>query len=614
MRTRILAVIITGVCFCAGAVRGEDAQEQVRRHYQRGEELYQQGKFKESQDEFQKALELSSRGGPAAVPEDSAATSEGVSVSEGSSVEDLLKDENDRVNMDYTDVPLASILQSFAYTYNLNIVPPKDIKERVTISLKDVTLDEALEAVLTSTGYSYYKKGNLIYVYPSVGPDEASLITSSFSLKYLTASDAQNLLAKSLSPKGDVKVNEVTNSLIIRDYKPVLEKIKELLDEIDTPPYQVLIEAKLVDISSSDLQNIGVTYSADYTAPGGFFQKEDETYEGTDEAKGTGNFPGTSSTLSGGQFKLDTFIMKHWNATATIDALVQDRKANILASPSIATLNGKEARIVIGEKVPYKEKTQTTTGTTETTKFIDVGVTLRVTPRISPDGNITMNVHPEVSSVSALLDAGPRITTREADVEIRVKDGQTIVIGGLIKNENNRNRSKVPVLGYLPVVGYLFGSLDTNIVQSELAVFITPHIIREKEAKKVMTYRKEEVFVNITGTGERAMVGVLFEKAQNLENNVGIESRRKDQETRLAEALDLYRTVASQFPGSDRADEALYRAGKLYYKFYRDQKAAKEMFQKLVEDYPRSPYYANSKYIVKVIQRREEKQQLKKKR
>jgi type IV pilus secretin PilQ/predicted competence protein len=578
----------------------------MKLHYQRGEEYYQQGMFKEAQDEFQKALELNSQA-------DAARAENGSTPSEGAQVDDLLKTGNDRVDMEYSDVPLTVILQSFASTYNLNIVPPKDIKERVTISLKDVTLDEALEAILTSTGYSYYKKGNLIYIYPSVGPDEASLITSSFALKYLTASDAQNLLAKSLSPKGDVKVNDVTNSLIIRDYKPVLEKIKTLLEEIDTPPYQVLIEAKLVDISSTDLQNIGVTYSADYTAPGGFFQKDDETYEGTDEVKGTGNFSGTSSTLTGGQFKLDTFLMKHWNATATIDALVQDRKANILASPSIATLNGKEARIVIGEKVPYKEKTQTTTGTTETTKFIDVGVTLRVTPRISPDGNITMNVHPEVSSVSALLDAGPRITTREADVEIRVKDGQTIVIGGLIKNENNRNRSKVPVLGYVPLVGYLFGSLDSNVVQSELAVFITPHIIKEADARKVMSYRKEEVYVNITGTGERAMVGVLFEKAQNLENNVGIESRRKDQGTRMAEALDMYRTIASQFPGSDRADEALYRAGKLYYKSFRDLKAARETFQKIVDDYPGSPYFASAKYIVKVIQRREEKLQKRKK-
>jgi hypothetical protein len=155
--------------------------------------------------------------------------------------------------------------------------------------------------------------------------------------------------------------------------------------------------------------------------------------------------------------------------------------------------------------------------------------------------------------------------------------------------------------------------LDSNIKQSDLAVFITPHIIKDAEAKKVMTYKKEEVYVNITGTGERAMVGVLFEKAQNLENNVGIESRRKNPGTRLAEALDMYRTVASQFPGSDRADEALYRAGKLYYRFYHDQQAAKGMFQKIVEDYPQSPYYSNAKYIVKVIQRREEKLQKKKK-
>lgn len=596
----ILLLIIISFCW-ERFVYSEDIQERVNQHYQMGNIYYQEGKYKEAQEEFQKAINL------AAQAEKEKTEVELPSV--GGEIEELLKTEQTRVNLEYKEVSLSTILQSFAYSYNLNIVPSKDIKEKVTISLKDVTLDEALEAILTSSGYAYYKKGNLIYIYPSVGPEEASLITASIALKYLQAAEAEDLVSKSLSPRGDIRVNEVTNSLLVRDYAPVLDKIKSLLEEIDTPPLQVLIEAKIVDITSKDLQNLGITYSARYEPGGGLFKHADSPYEGLDEVSGTISLAGPSSSLSGGQFKLDTFILKHWNVTATIDALVRDHKANLLASPSIATLNGKEARIVIGEKVPYKEKTQTTTGTTETTRFIDVGVNLRVTPQISPDGYITMLVHPEVSSVSALLDAGPRITTREADATIRVKDGETIVIGGLIKNEDTRSRSRVPLLGYLPIVGYLFGNKSVDLTQTELAVFITPHIMKEpEEIKKVKAFKRQEVYINISGSGERAMVNLLFEKAQNLELNRGIESRRKDKTTRIAEALDLYRTIASQFPGSDKSDEALYRAGKIYYWFYRDPKEAKGCFQRLTERYPESPYYSRAAYILRCIQKREERE------
>ena len=601
-----LIISLISLMLRAGFVYSEDIQERINQHYQMGSVYYQQGKYKEAQEEFQKALDLANQV--------EKKKTEAGSIFDVGEIEELLKTEQTRVNLEYKEVPLSTILQSLAYSYNLNIVPPKDIKERVTISLKDVTLDEALEAILISGGYSYYKKGNLIYIYPSVGPEEASLITTSIALKYLQAAEAEDLVSKSLSPRGDIRVNEATNSLIVRDYAPILNKIKSLLKEIDTPPLQVLIEAKIVDITSKDLQNLGVTYGVKYTEPGGLFKHSDSSYEGSDEVSGTISLAGPSSTLSGGQFKLNTFILKHWDVTATIDALVRDQKAHLLASPSIATLSGKEARIVIGEKVPYKEKTQTTTGTTETTRFVDVGVTLRVTPQVSPDGYITMVVHPEVSSVKALLDAGPQITTREADAVIRVKDGQTIVIGGLIKNEDTRSRSRIPLLGYLPIIGYLFGNKSVDSTQTELAVFITPHIMKEPgKIKKAKTFKREEVYVNISGVGERAMVNLLFEKAQNLELNRGIESRRKDKATRIAEALELYRTIASQFPGSDKADEALYRAGKIYYRVYRDFKGAKGCFERLTERYPESAYYSRAAYIVRSIQKREGKERLREK-
>lgn len=231
-----------------------------------------------------------------------------------------------------------------------------------------------------------------------------------------------------------------------------------------------------------------------------------------------------------------------------------------------------------------------------------MGTTLRVTPQISPDGYITMMVHPEVSSLIATLDAGPHIKTREADAIVRVKDGETIVIGGLIKNEDTRVRNKIPILGYIPIVGLLFGNRSTDITQTELAVFITPRIIKEPVGDKNLI-PTEETYISISGIGQRSLANTMFEKAQNLEFNRGIESRRKDEATRIAEALDSYRTIAAQFPANDKADESLYRAGKIYFWFYRDRAKALQMFKNLVENYPRSLYYSNSAYIVRSIEK-----------
>ena len=519
--------------------------------------------------------------------------------------------EDKRLSLDYKDADLPSVLKSLAYTYNLNLVSTKEIKGTITLTLNNVTVDEALEAILTVSGFSYHRKGNLIYLYPAAGTEDVGLVTTSFMLKYLTSDDASALLTKSLSPRGDIRVNAVNNSIVVRDYPPVLEKIQSLLDEIDTPPSQVLIEAKIVDIDSKDLQNLGSTFSATYTAPTGLFNSHGPDYRGPDQVGGTTSVTGPSSTVTGGQFKLTSFVLKNWNITAQIDALVQDQRADLLASPSIATLNGKEARIVIGEKVPYKEQTQTTTGTTQTTKFIDVGTTLRVTPQISSDGYITMVVHPEVSAVKSLtLDAGPYITTSEADCVVRVKDGETLVIGGLIKNARSHVRSRVPVLGYIPILGLAFGNKSVDAEQRELAVFITPHIIKSSADKKVIrSIDKDEVYVNIVGTGERALVNYLYGQARNMEANDGLESRRKDEKTRISGALDIYRQIYSQFPGNEKAPESLFKAGIIYYSYFRDYAGAKVSFSKLVEDYPDSRYAPKSKYLLKAIQRREERQQ-----
>ena len=509
------------------------------------------------------------------------------------------------ITLDYKDAELSSVLRSLSYSYGLNLVATKDIKGKVTVSLRGVTIDEALDAVLSVNGYAFTRKGNLIYVTPGPGLEGIDVVTVTIPLNYLTASEASELLQKVISSKGDIRVNEATNSLVITDFPSSIDKIKQVLKDIDIAPIQVLIEAKLVDITEKDYQNFGVTYTLDYKPAGdikGLFGRSTRYQE---ELAGSQSMAGPSATLSGGQLKITTLTFKGLSGTVTIDALIQDNKAHLLASPSIATLSGKEARIIIGERYPYKEKTQTTTGTTETTKFVDIGTTLRVTPQVSPDGWITMNVHPEVSSLTSSLDAGPRIATREADATIRVKDGETIIIGGLIKRQDDKTKGRIPILGHIPILGWLFTKASSDITSTELVVFITPHIIRTpEEMKAIEPTRQKEVAVNIEGIGERVVVNQLWEEARNLEKDEGLVSRRKDKETRMAEALDRYKQIATQFPGNEKADDALYRAGFITYNYFADLELAKKFFSQLVEGYPDSPYIGKSKRMVKHINKK----------
>jgi len=515
------------------------------------------------------------------------------------------------VTLDYKDAELASVLRALSYSFGLNLVTPRDIKGKVTVCLKDVTIDEALKAILVPNGFTHTREDKLIYVTSGPGLEGIGVKTAFIHLRFLTPSEASMLLQKVISTKGDIRINEMTNSLVITDFPANIEKVKGVLEEIDIPPIQVLIEAKLVDITERDYQNFGFTYTVDYKPAGDVKGLFDRSTRYQEELAGSQSMAGPSSELSGGQLKITALTLKGLSGTVTLDALIQDEKAHLLASPSVATLNGKEARIVIGQKYPYKEKTQSTTGTTETTKFVDVGTLLRVTPWVSPDGWITMNVHPEVSSAEAAAD-GPLITTREADATVRVRDGETIVIGGLIKRQDDRTKGRIPLLGHIPIIGWLFSKAKTDLTSTELVVFITPRIIHTPEkTKAIEATRRAEVSVNIEGTGERIVVNQFWKEGRDLEKDEGLVSRRKDKQTRMAEALDCYKQIATQFPGNEKADDALYRAGLIAYDYFADLDLAKKFFSQLIERYPDSPYAGKSKRMVKHINKKLEARQKK---
>jgi type IV pilus secretin PilQ/predicted competence protein len=494
------------------------------------------------------------------------------------------------INLDYKDADLSSVLRSMAWTYKLNIVTSSDIKGKVSINLQSIPVEEALKAILTINGLVYSKRGSVIYI--SAG--DTSLVevkTEVINLKYLAATQAQNLARSILSSKGDMKINESGSSIIITDYPANIEKVKALITELDVAPKQVLIEAKIVDITSNDLKAMGVLWDVNYTPnKGGLFDRVTRTAE---NLTGTVDLHEESNSLTGGQLVLNALTLKGINITATLDALVRDGRANLMASPSIAVINGQEARIVIGERFPFKERTQTTTGTTETTKFVDIGTTLKVSPIINDDGYITLKVHPEVSSLLASLDAGPRITTREADTTVRIKEGETLVIGGLIKQSDDRSDDKVPGLGDVPILGKAFSRKSHDKEQKELAVFITPKILFSREEMAALGRKENDpksVNTLLDQTGPLSAVERIYEKAKALERCEEIFSRGKNMAYCKAQAVSHYELIYNEFPESDRAPEAEYRAALIYLNYYKDIKKAQSAFSRLISDHPESPY------------------------
>jgi len=503
-----------------------------------------------------------------------------------------------KISIDYNEANLVSVLQALAYSFNLNLVLTKDVKGKVSAHLQNITIDEALNAILRVNGYRFVRKGDIIYV---VRANDMETMVEPFHLSFLIASEAKQLLSKTISKQGDIQINAATNSLVVVDVPENIEKIKQVLAQIDVAPIQVLIEAKIVDIESKDFENLGTTINTTFDskgAAGGILSNPAQSV-----VLAT-NLGGPSSNLTGNQIHI-TPKFKSLSLDVQLDALIQKNRAHVLASPSIATLNGKEAKIIIGERFPYLQTTQTTVGNVQTsTQFVDVGTTLRVTPMVSPDGWITMKVHPEVSSVTASLTAGPRISTREADATIRVRDNETIIIGGLINKIDDRTKSGVPFLRSIPILGWLFSNRSSDREDTELTVFITPHIVRASNVMGDSQSISENSFTpDYVNKGDKYTQDNLFVYIQGLQKDIGNDRPDQSDLFKYSEMVQAYQLIYRQFPDSPKADFCVYKIAGIYSRVFHKTDAATEALKELLEKYPNSSYRHEAQQMLKEIQK-----------
>ena len=360
--------------------------------------------------------------------------------------------------IDFIDAAVLDVVQTLARQAGLDLVISGDSAlaqtKRTTVHLKNIAAEEAIEFILETNGLAFERKGKTILV--SILPQGQFSATnggqiSAISLKYLSAEKISALLAKIL-PGLKTSSGGSANSIVLRGRSALMEEAKRLISSIDKPVPQVLIESKVLEISESDSMRLGFTFGRE---------------------AGTFKFL-TSKDTGKTSFSEDL--------QTTLNTLIGNGKAKVVASPRIATLDNHEAVINIGSRIPYAVPVSSGSSNTQwTVEYIDAGVKLKITPRVGEGGYITALIQPEVSSVSEwrTTAAGefPVITTRNARATLRVKDGETIVIGGLLSESDRENISRLPILGYIPVIGLLFQNKTVEKSKTEIVFLITPHII-----------------------------------------------------------------------------------------------------------------------------------------
>lgn len=429
----------------------------------------------------------------------------------------------EKLSLNFQNVEVRSVLNVIADFTDLNIITSDAVGGSLTLRLKDVPWDQALQIILDTRGLDMRKNGNVVWIAPrdelatkeklalesqqQIGELEA-VRTESFVLNYQKAQDVQGLLTsanqKVLSKRGSAVVDGRTNTVFVQDVPARLEEVRKLIAQIDVPVRQVMIEARIVEANDSFSKNLGAKLGYNTMKPGGHrligpsaryniggqlgstgqltrSEAGQQLVTGTPDitqvqnvnlpATGLGGFnPGTISTILFNK-NFTQFI------TMELTALEADGKGKIISSPRVLTGDKVEALIEQGTELPYQSATSS--GATSVS-FRKANLSLKVKPQITPDGNIIMTLDINKDSVGQVTAAGFAIDTKHVKTEVLVENGGTVVIGGIFSQDERNTTTKVPLFGDIPVLGHLFRNNSKTDNKTELLVFITPRIVDDR--------------------------------------------------------------------------------------------------------------------------------------
>lgn len=391
----------------------------------------------------------------------------------------------DYVNFDFRDRDIKDVVTAIAAITGVNIITEKSVGGRITLRLKDVYYEKALELIAKTNGYTIRKEDNTYIIGEprklAEGFDVG--LNRPFRLQYAKAQDAATVISTVFSKVKDVDIevtpDERTNSVVVTGTKGVLDKIEELIRQIDVQVHQVMIEAKIVEVSTEGDRKLGFSWLWGTNGSVGEETGKGKVYTLSESQAKRANAnaynPALSNTGSSDPFSFGDFYRGPNMFDATLQALETAGDTKVLSNPKIATLNGLEASIQIGDKVIYGG------GPTHPPQEKDVGVILKITPRINDDGWVTTELEPEVSIAKEGPQGFPRIERRTAKTTVRVKNGEEILIGGMIQETQSESQSKIPVLGSIPLLKTFFSHKSTARKTSELIILVTPRVIYQTE-------------------------------------------------------------------------------------------------------------------------------------
>ena len=393
------------------------------------------------------------------------------------------------ISMDFQNADIRTVLRSFSVYSGKNIIASPEVEGEVTIYLEDVPWRTALNLVLRANGYGAKEEEGVIrvdlwdqFLEEDIKMGEAvkrregllPLQTRVVDVSFARASEVVSPLSSFLTSRGVLEVDERTNSIIISDIAERVDEIVEMIKELDSETPQVEINAKLIDVDSRTLRDLGINWTLDNAVIKGV----DGQINAEVDATGSISESSVESSISQPTAELAVGILgPYGDFSATISALETENLANIISNPTITTLNNREATIIVGKKIPLIVQDEAGNPITQLTT---VGIQMRVKPQVnSQTGEITMDLHPEVSDLSsqATVQGGIIIVTSEADTRVMVQDGQTAVIGGLIRQNEGYYESGVPVLRDIPLLGKMFGSTSKVDDKRELVIFVTPRVV-----------------------------------------------------------------------------------------------------------------------------------------
>ncbi len=404
--------------------------------------------------------------------------------------------EGGNVSFDFRDADIRNVFKILSFKSGVNIVASPEVQGVVTIQLNDVPWKQALEVIVQTYGFAYEQKGNIITVTTVENlkqrredamalSEQVPLQTKTFILNFARASEIIESIEKMKSDRGNINFDERTNAIIITDIPEQVELMSGVIADLDRTTPQVVIEAKIVETNFTDTENLGIDWVTQASAAG---SQRPITWpfdsNGSSNRFATDPFPGPDTTEGNANTEFSYGTLNFSQVQAVFELLKSRSDTDILQNPRIVTLDNQPAQITVGSQYPiptYTYNEEQARLQVSGWEYKDIGIIFDVTPQVNNAGYITLEVEPKITAILDFVTVEnttlPRLSNESTTTRVLIKDGDTLVIAGLITDQVTETKKKTPILGDIPLVGLVFTKTEESVTKTDLIIFITPHIV-----------------------------------------------------------------------------------------------------------------------------------------